>query len=122
MIRIIHIDDDDIICKVTRAFLQKDGGFDVQSYNSVEDALRGVGDFAPDVILVDFMMPDMEGMLSLLNFKADIRLKDIPVVFVTGLEEDKVRASLGDNINGYLKKPYKPDTLIDAIRSVCASE
>ncbi len=118
MIRLIHIDDDDIICKITRGFLQKDGRFEVQSYNSVESALGDIGDFSPDVILVDFMMPDMDGMLSLLNFKADPRLKDVPVVFVTGLEEDKVRASLGNNINGYLKKPYKPDVLIDTILSV----
>ena len=117
-IKILHIDDDEIICKITKSYLEKEGGFRVQSYLSIEDALSSIGGFIPDIILVDFMMPDMEGVYSLLNLKADSRLRDVPVVFVTGLDEEEVRQKLGVDVEGHIKKPYDNETLIREIHNI----
>lgn len=117
-LKILHIDDESIIRKVTGRILIG-AGFEVQSYESVEDALKNLNDYAPNMILVDFMMPDMEGMQSLLNFKADHRLAEVPVIFVTGLDKDKVMQSLQGYIEGYIPKPYKPDELISCVNELC---
>ncbi len=116
--KILHIDDDEVICKITQAFLQKNGGYEVQSYLGVEQALAGIGEYKPDLILVDFMMPDMEGMQSLLNLNADMRLRDIPTVFVTGMDEADVKAKISVEISGYIKKPYDMNTLIERINEI----
>ena len=119
-IKVINIDDDPIICKITRAFLSNTGVFDIETYLSVEEALIKSQYFSPDIILVDFMMPDTEGLASLLDIKADPHLADVPVVFVTGLEENEVKDKLGSGvISGYLKKPYSAETLISLIKNTC---
>ncbi|MGH1375864.1 MAG: response regulator [Alphaproteobacteria bacterium] len=116
-LKILHIDDESIIRKVTGRILMN-AGFEVLSFDSVENALKNLGDYTPEMILVDFMMPDMEGMQSLLNFKADHRLAEVPVIFVTGLSEDKVMQSLQGYIEGYIPKPYKPDELVTYVKDL----
>ncbi len=117
-IRVMHIDDDPVICKITRAYLCGTGLFYTKTFLSVDEAIASSQDFIPDIILVDFMMPDMEGIASLLNLKADPRLSNIPVVFVTGLGEEEVKTKLGSGIiSGYLKKPYSAETLISLIKA-----
>ncbi len=119
-IKVMHIDDDPVICKITRAYLCNTGLFETKTFLSVDEALANSQEFTPDIILVDFMMPDTEGVTSLLDLKADPRLSNIPVVFVTGLDQKDVKEKLGkDIISGYLKKPYSAETLISLIKDSC---
>lgn len=120
-IRVMHIDDDPVICRITKMYLDNAGYFETRSFLSIEKALISAS-FLPDIILVDFMMPDTQGMESLLSLKADPRLSDIPVVFVTGLDEEVVYDKLGDTISGYMKKPYQPKEMMDYVLRVYDKE
>ena len=92
-------------------------GFDVATASSGRDALSSVGDFRPDLIVLDVMMPDLDGFEVCRRLRADgIR---VPVVYLTARDatEDKVR---GLTIGGddYVTKPFSLEELVARIRAV----
>ncbi|MCK5374720.1 MAG: response regulator, partial [Alphaproteobacteria bacterium] len=116
-IRVMHIDDDPVICRITKVYLDNSGYFETKSFSNIKDSLIAAS-FCPDIILVDFIMPDTEGDISLLSLKADPRLSDVPVIFITGLEKEFVQDKLDGAISGYMKKPYMPEELVAYILKV----
>jgi len=82
------------------------------------DALKIAGDYLPDLILLDVMMPDMNGFEVCRLIKQDDLLKDIPIIFVTALNE-VVNESEGLKLGAidYIRKPYNPDIIRLRIRN-----
>jgi len=113
---ILCVDDDEVTRRLLERLL-KNAGFDVIAAKSGMEALAGVGRKKPDIILLDIMMPEMDGYEVCSKLQENDETSYIPVIFITALEEeqDKARAfTVG--ATDYLVKPIKKDDLMQKIR------
>ena len=116
--RILHVDDDPQMRDVVELSLGLDPSFTLLTCASGEEALAKVGGWDPDLILCDYMMPDMEGPAVLARLQENTATAKIPVVFMTAradtpdLEQLK---SLG--AGAVIAKPFVPATLAHIVRS-----
>ncbi|MDB6146043.1 MAG: hypothetical protein JWP80_5087 [Pseudomonas sp.] len=117
--RILHVEDDHCIQAVAKVALETVGGFKVLSCSSGRQALEQVKAFAPELILLDVMMPDMDGPDTLKRLAKYIDLEHIPVVFMTAkvqLEEIEFYRSLG--ARDVIVKPFDPMLLAGQIEKI----
>lgn len=119
---ILLAEDDPDIRAIATLSLEALGGFGVTSAASGPEALAVVSALAPDLILLDYMMPGMDGGEVLATLRADPRLRDIPVAFMTAKvrPEDVIRLkSLG--AVAVIAKPFDPGELSNELRRVWAA-
>ena len=111
MMRLLLVEDDPVIQIVAKAALGR-AQFDVSVAANGREALERVAAAAPDVILLDWMMPELDGPSTCARLKADPTTKDIPVIFLTSRsgEEDRQRC-LALGAAGVIAKPFDPRTL-----------
>jgi two-component system OmpR family response regulator len=115
--KILFIEDDADIQAVGQLALEAVGGFTVMVCSSGREALEGVDEFAPDLILLDVMMPGMDGPSTLAALRERPATRETPVIFMTA----KVQPA---EIKGYqqlgalnvIAKPFDPMTLSQTIR------
>ena len=122
--RVLHVEDVPSIQVVTRIALEKLGGYEVLSCASGQAALAEVQAFAPDLILLDMMLPQMTGLELLAPLSALIDLGKTPVVLLTG-QADEVAAPeelrrLG--VRKLLHKPFNPLQLAAQLEDVWNAE
>ena len=114
--RIMFIDDDPDIRTVGLIALETVGGFNVQPCASGQEALQNLSAFNPDLILLDVMMPDMDGPATLQALRAMPEGADIPVVFFTAKTQRADVEQLSElGALGVLAKPFDPMTLASEI-------
>jgi CheY-like chemotaxis protein/HPt (histidine-containing phosphotransfer) domain-containing protein len=117
-IQVLHVDDEPDIREVAEIALGLDPDFKVRSCGSGNEALVAAAEWQPDLILLDVMMPVMDGPATLVRLREDARTADIPVIFMTARaqarEVDRFR-SLG--AVGVIPKPFDPMTLAASVRS-----
>lgn len=117
MIKLLHVEDDADIREIAKLSLELSGAFEVVQCASGPDALDVVEDFAPDVILLDMMMPGMTGKETLEHMRQMPTIKDTPAVFMTAraqeAELDELRAIGAAEV---ISKPFDPMTLSDQIK------
>ena len=117
--RVLYVEDEADIRTVAKLALEAIGGFTVMTCASGEEALDGVESFAPDIILLDVMMPGMDGPSLLAQLRARPALLSIPVAFMTAKVQPAEVAhfkSLG--ARAVIAKPFDPMTLADQVRSI----
>lgn len=119
--RILHVEDDDDILQLVRLSLDMLGGFEVLQCTSGAEALEKAEAFAPDLILIDFMMPDMNGHATLQALRARPSLRDVPAIYMTAkdlrLESDPV---LAGTAIGTIAKPFDAMELPQQVRALWA--
>jgi two-component system, cell cycle response regulator len=116
--RVLIVDDIEVNVKLLEAKLSSEY-FDVRSASSGEAALRIAAAEPPDVILLDVMMPRMDGFEVCRRLKADPRTADIPVVMVTALSDTADRlTSLAAGADEFLTKPVNDTALFARVRSL----
>lgn len=117
--KVLVIDDEDDIRRVARIALGRVGGMEVVDTGRSEEATDLAARETPDAILLDVMMPGLDGPGTLAALRADARTAAIPVVFLTAkampVEIQRLRA-LG--AAGVLTKPFDPMTLAAALRGI----
>ena len=114
---ILVVDDDKDILRMLKSALEDK--YDVTTVSSGRMAEKYLETKMSDLILLDYHMPGESGAEVLTNIRADKRLADIPVVFLTGVtDSDKVQHVLSMNLQGYLLKPINMDRLFLLIRSL----
>ena len=117
-IRILHVDDEPDIREVVELSLGLDPDFTLLGCGSGKEALAVAAEWQPDLILLDVMMPVMDGPATLVQLREDARTASIPVIFMTARaqarEVDRFR-SLG--AVGVVAKPFDPMTLAASVRS-----
>jgi CheY-like chemotaxis protein/HPt (histidine-containing phosphotransfer) domain-containing protein len=117
-LRVLHVDDEPDIRLVVELSLGLDPGLVVCSCASGEEALGVVEDWAPDVILLDVMMPVMDGTATLGHLQSNPRTAHIPVVFMTARAQSReldLLRSLG--AVGVIPKPFDPMALATSVRA-----
>lgn len=117
--RILVVEDDEDIQTVGKLALEAVGGFTVEVCDSGEDALARVGAFAPDLILLDVMMPGMDGPTTLTHLRADPATQDIPIIFMTAkVQPAEVKSYQVMGAINVIAKPFDPMTLAETVRTM----
>ncbi len=118
MKKVLVVDDSNVLRKIVSFNLQKEGYEVLEARNGVE-ALQLVEKTAPDLIILDVMMPEMDGFEVLRRLRADPNFRTIPVIILTakGGEEDQ-RTAVNLGANGFLTKPFSPLKLLEEVRRV----
>lgn len=117
-LRVLHVDDEPDIRELVHISLLLDAGLAVKSCCCGTDALVAAAEWAPDIILMDVMMPTMDGPKTLQQLRATGATAKIPVVFMTARAQTSELAhflSLG--AVGVISKPFDPMALAAAVRS-----
>ncbi|MCW3147669.1 response regulator [Stutzerimonas stutzeri] len=117
--RILHVEDVPSIQVITRIALEKLGGFEVLSCPTGQAALEQVEAFAPQLILLDVMLPQMDGIELLRQLAERIDLSEVPVVFLTGnLQLDNRDELQRLGMRAVLGKPFDPLQLANQLREI----
>jgi CheY-like chemotaxis protein len=107
--RILIVDDEDDIREVAQVSLELVGGFEVLTASSGRDGIEQARGEQPDAILLDVMMPEMDGPATLVGLRADPATRDIPVVFLTAKTHAAERHRLSQlGAAAILTKPFDP--------------
>jgi CheY-like chemotaxis protein len=115
--RVLHVDDEDDIREVVDISLGLAPGFATRSCSSGQEALAAAVDWLPDIILLDVMMPLMDGPATLARLRQDERTASIPVVFMTArVQATEIDFFLSLGGVGVISKPFDPITLSVTLR------
>ena len=113
------VEDDPDIQLITRLSLEVGGGYDVRVCNSGADALQSVCAYAPDLILLDVMMPGMDGLATMDALRKLPGVAATPVIFFTANTQDQMRQDfLRRGALGVIVKPVEPNALVEQIRAL----
>ena len=119
MSTVLVVDDDPDTCLLLQTYLGL-AGFDVRTASNGRDALTQLAETRPSVILLDLMMPIMDGVEFRRRQQRDIRLRDSPVVCLSARHDARqTAAQLG--FTEFISKPFELEALGAAVRRHCAS-
>ncbi len=115
---ILIVEDEPAIMQLV-SFTVKAAGWDATNAQNSTEAWEALKNRIPDLILLDWMLPDQSGLQLLSRLRADFNFKAIPVIMLTakGLEEDKI-AGLDRGADDYVTKPFSPRELTARINAL----
>lgn len=116
---ILYVEDEPDIQAVAGIALESIGGFTLKTCSTGQEAIDAASDFQPDLILLDVMMPEMDGPTTLAELRKLPQLKDIPAMFMTAKvqpQEVDYFKSLG--AIDVIPKPFDPMTLSEKIMDI----
>ncbi len=113
--KILFVDDEDDIREVVQIRLESNG-YQVVTAASGEEALKKVESEHPDLVILDVMMPGMDGLAVLKRLRKERQTENLPVILLTA----KRQKTIGDlfefeNIQGFIEKPFESTVLLDLI-------
>ena len=116
--KILIVEDEPAIQELL-AFNVTQAGFQPLRAEDADSAWQQIRSNVPDLILLDWMLPDTSGVILAKQFRADARSKDIPIIMLTarGDERDKI-LGLESGADDYITKPFSPRELMARIRAV----
>lgn len=111
--RVLVVDDDEQIIELVRDVLGRDERFEVKTASTGYDAGMLTEQFRPHLILLDYMLPDINGNLVCQRIRANPDLKDTKVLFVSGVvSQDEIENLTGNGADGFVKKPFDIEALV----------
>jgi CheY-like chemotaxis protein len=117
-VRILHVDDEPDIREIVEMSLGLNADFEVRSCASGPDAIAAAAEWSPFLILLDFMMPGMDGPTTLTHLRKNPRTAHIPVLFMTARAQVReVEQLILLGARGVISKPFDPMTLAFQVRS-----
>jgi len=117
--KILLVDDEDDIREVAQMSLEMTAGWEVVTAPSGADALRTAAAERPDAILLDVMMPGMDGPATARALRAEPDTAEIPIILLTAKVQAADRRRFDDlGVAGILAKPFDPIALADQVREV----
>lgn len=121
MTKILYVDDEADIREVAELALELEPGFEVRSCASGAEALKVAPEWRPDLILLDVMMPGMDGPAVLAQLRGSAETAEIPVVFITARTQQQEVAQLRAlGARGVIAKPFDPMALAGQVRDLLA--
>ena len=116
--KILVVDDEEDMRKLLRIRLEQED-FNVIDAVDGEEGLKKAEEELPDLVILDIMMPKMDGYTCLKEMRKLPKTKSIPVLMLSGKEEEKVRDLFSfQKISGYIEKPFELDDLVVKIKDV----
>jgi two-component system, OmpR family, response regulator len=121
--KILIVDDDEALVELLADAFEKDGRFDVRTTNNGFDAGMLVKELRPDIVLLDVMLPDINGKDVCQRVRSDKALDDVKIVCISGMvEADKINDLRAAGANDFIQKPFDIDRLIDRICEILELE
>ena len=118
MKKILIVDDEKDILEFLSYNLKKEG-FSIYTASDGSEGLEKTKKIKPDLIIVDLMMPKMNGIEMCENIRNDKKLSNVIILFLTARSEDYTQiAALDSGADDFLKKPIKPKLLISKVKSI----
>lgn len=116
--KILHVEDEDDIRLLTKMILESIGGYDVESCASGQAAIETSRKFSPDLLILDVMMPEMDGPMTLEAIRQTPECAATPVIFMTAKTQDEeVQRLLNLGAIDIITKPFDPQTLSNQIQA-----
>ena len=107
------VDDDPALVDLIRDVLDADGRFEVRVANNGFDAGMMVREYRPDILVLDVMLPDINGREVCQRVRSDAALDDVKIICISGMvEQDRIDDLKAAGANDFLQKPFEVDTLI----------
>lgn len=117
--KILYVEDDIDIARVAMMTMEEIGNFHVKHCSSGQEALEEIAHFAPQLIIMDMMMPEMDGLETMILIKKMQSGKNIPVIFMTAKAQNhEQELYLNNGAIGVILKPFDPMTLCDIINNL----
>jgi CheY-like chemotaxis protein len=120
LLRILYVEDEPDIREVAKLALEAIGGFALEVCASGEAALAKAPQWRPDLVLLDVMMPNMDGRATLKALRVIEGLGEVPVVFFTAKQGAEVDELIELGAAGVLAKPFDPMTLAEKVSEIWA--
>lgn len=119
--RLVYIEDEQEMIDLVRLILNRKG-YDVQGAIGGRSGLDMVRTELPALVLLDLMMPDMDGWDVFQQMKADESTRNIPVIVITAKAQsiDKVLGLHIAKVDDYISKPFSPQELVESVEKVIA--
>ena len=112
--KVLLVDDDAELVELINKVLEEDGRFEVRIASNGFDAGMMVKEYRPDLIVLDVMLPDINGKEVCHRVRADAKLEDVRILCISGMiEEDKVQELKLSGADDFLHKPFDIEELID---------
>ena len=120
---ILCIEDEPEMIDLMRLILGR-RGYEVKGATSGADGLKRIREEKPDLILLDLMMPEMDGWEVYQQIKADEKTRDVPVIVVTAKAQsiDRVLGLHIAKVDDYIAKPFSPQELMNSVEKVLKSK
>ncbi len=116
---ILYVEDEASIQRLVQLSLEKIGGYRVSVFSSGTEALNAVAALQPQLIMLDVMMPDMDGPSILQKLRARPETRGIPVVFITAkARREEIDAFLALGAQGVVTKPFDPMQLPHQLKDI----
>lgn len=114
--KVLVVDDEKDFLMILKLNLEQSGGYEVCSMPSAKDIVKRTQDFKPDIILMDVMMPEVDGIQACKMLNEDSYCSNIPIIIISALREDsdKLKA-YKQGVVDYVTKPIEVNNLIAKI-------
>ncbi|MDD5136398.1 MAG: response regulator [Candidatus Omnitrophica bacterium] len=117
--KVLIVDDEDLFLKITKINLERSGKYEVEVMSDATGILALVKSFNPDVILLDVLMPKMDGMEACKILNEDPEGRKIPIIVLSALDTEKVKTTMyGLGVVDFLIKPIEINELISRIEKI----
>lgn len=117
--KILYVEDEPDIQEITRLALELAGGFEVEVCSSGEEALHVAPKYGPDLILLDVMMPHMDGPTTFRALRKDPRVERVPIIFMTAkVQAHEIAQYMELGALDVISKPIDPMALPDTVRTI----
>lgn len=112
--KLLIVDDDQDLVEVLADVFMRDGRFDVKTVNNGFDAGMMVKEFRPDLVVLDIMLPDINGKEVCQRVRSDPALDEVKVICISGMiEQDKVQDLMAAGADDFMQKPFDAEVLLD---------
>ena len=112
--KVLIVDDDEELVELITDVLNRDGRFEVRSVNNGFDAGMMVKEYRPDLIVLDVMLPDINGKEVCQRVRSDSNLDDVKIICISGMvETDKIAELRQAGANDFLQKPFEVEKLVE---------
>ena len=112
--KVLIVDDDEGLVELLVDVFDRDGRFDIKTANNGFDAGMLVKEFRPDLVVLDVMLPDINGKEVCQRVRSDSSLDDVQIICISGMvEADKVADLKLSGANAFIQKPFAVEKLIE---------
>lgn len=121
--KVLIVDDDSDLVDLIRDAFDQDGRFDIKTANNGFDAGMLVKEFRPDLVILDVMLPDINGREVCVRVRSDKTLDEVKIICISGMiEADKVADLKASGANDFMQKPFEIDKLLERSCDLLAIE
>jgi two-component system phosphate regulon response regulator PhoB len=113
--KVLAIDDEPEMLSLVKYTLEQ-GGFEVHTCDNGRTAWDEIARVKPDVLILDVMLPGIDGYSLQLKISQDPALKDLPIIVLTALEPSKTLFQKFPQVVGFMTKPFKTDELLSTVQ------